>query len=85
MTVTVTKLFFFGLLAIGFASCAEGFCFPGKAFGVTSNKSSGIRSSTLLQSKKNPKGAPITVQEDEDMAMWIEGEDGKAKEFWREN
>jgi hypothetical protein len=36
-------------------------------------------SSTLLQSKKNPQGAPITVQEDEDAAMWIEDENGKAR------
>ena len=45
------------------------------------SSSSDTRSTTLvvLQSKKNPKGAPITLQEDEDAAMWIEEKGGKVK------
>ena len=38
------------------------------------------RSSTFLLTKKNPQGAPITIQEDEDAAMWIEDKkSGKSK------
>jgi len=35
---------------------------------------------TELYSKKNPQGAPITIQEDEDAAMWIDDGAGKRKQ-----
>lgn len=34
---------------------------------------------TRLHSKKSPKGDPVTVQENEDAAMWIEDKKGNVK------
>jgi hypothetical protein len=67
------RVHFLLLLAIALPVVADSFCIIPPVGRASSS------SVTTLFSKKNPKGAPITVQEDEDAAMWIEEKGGKVK------
>lgn len=53
---------------------------PAPAFLLRNVASAAAERTALSMSKKNPKGAPITIQEDEDAAMYFEDKDGKRKQ-----
>jgi hypothetical protein len=69
------RVHFLLLLTIALPFVVDSFCIVPPPVGRASSSSG----TTTLFSKKNPKGAPITVQEDEDAAMWIEEKGGKVK------
>lgn len=66
------------LVLVVVAHTASGFCTPPQAAATVGWIGRGSYSNVVLQSKKNPQGPPITVQADEDMAMWVEKPDQKA-------